>query len=172
MLSVVKLVACATNFTKKQIIHMVEQQFLGRWVAQTYRATHAYMAERLRKLQIGYGQFPFLNYLSRSGPSSQEAISQALMFDKATTARAIRKLEEVGYVERRIAEDDHRRYEVKITASGAAAAGKIKAFLKDWNQRLTAGFSPAEKEMIFALMIRVAENARREYRNLHVEAEE
>ncbi|HMM59441.1 MAG TPA: MarR family transcriptional regulator, partial [Candidatus Rifleibacterium sp.] len=70
---------------------MVEQQFLGRWVAQTYRATHAYMAERLRKLQIGYGQFPFLNYLSRSGPSSQEAISQALMFDKATTARAIRK---------------------------------------------------------------------------------
>ncbi len=151
---------------------MAEQQFLGRWVAQTYRATHAYMAERLRKLQIGYGQFPFLNYLNRSGPSSQEQISQALMFDKATTARAIRKLEEVGYVERRVAEDDHRRYEVRITISGVAAAGEIRSFLKDWNQHLTAGFSPAEKEMIFALMIRVAENARSEYRNLQAEAED
>ncbi|MDD3148698.1 MAG: MarR family transcriptional regulator, partial [Candidatus Riflebacteria bacterium] len=70
----------------------MEQKFMGRWVALTYRATHAYMAERLQKLGLGYGQFPFLCYLNRCGVSSQEEISRALVFDKATTARALKKL--------------------------------------------------------------------------------
>ncbi len=136
-------------------------------MARTYRSTHAFMAARLKKLQIGYGQFPFLNYLSRSGPSSQEEISQGLVFDKATTARAIKKLAELGYVERRVAGDDHRRYVVSVTESGFAAAREIKLILKDWNNRLTSGFSPEEKKMAFVLLERIAGNAAVEIKNLH-----
>lgn len=137
----------------------MEQQFLGKWVARTYRATHAYMAERLKKHHVGYGQFPFLNYLNRIGPSSQEEITQALFFDKGTTARAIKKLEEHGYVERNVADADRRRYEVRITEKGVAVAAEIRLILKDWNETLTAGFSKEQKAEAYKMMTMIASNA-------------
>jgi len=145
---------------------VLQQQFLGRWIALSYRATHAFMAEQLKKLGIGYGQFPFLSYLNRVGSSSQEEISQALFFDKATTARAIKKLEVNGYVVRRISDRDHRRYEVKITPKGAAAADEIRAILKDWNERLMSGFSPPEKASAIDMMVKIAANAADEVKKM------
>ncbi len=150
----------------------VEEVFLGRWVALTYRATHAYMAQKLAPLRIGYGQFPFLSYLNRCGTSSQEEISRALVFDKATTARAIRKLEELGYVTRRVASDDHRRYEVSITESGRAAAVEIRSILRDWNRQLTAGFIAEERKMAFDLLARIVKNAASGLEGLHDDAVE
>lgn len=144
----------------------MQQHFLGRWVALSYRATHAFMAERLKKLGVGYGQFPFLCYLNRVGASSQEEISQALFFDKATTARAVKKLEAQGYVTRRISAVDHRCYEVTITSKGTAVAEEIRLILKDWNERLTSGFTVTEKEAAIDLMIRIAANAANEVKNL------
>lgn len=164
------LVACATNFSDKGFT--LEQKFMGRWVALTYRATHAYMAERLRKFEIGYGQFPFLCYLNRCGTSSQEEIARALVFDKATTARAIKKLEGLGYVERKVCSADHRRYEVKVTEAGANVAREIKSILRDWNERLTSGFDSAEKKMAFELLVRISGNAAAEIERLHILAVE
>ncbi len=145
----------------------VEEVFLGRWVALTYRATHAYMAKKLGPMRLGYGQFPFLSYLNRCGASSQEEISRALVFDKATTARAIRKLEELGYVTRKVASDDHRRYEVSITESGRTVAVEIRSILRDWNRQLTSGFAAAERKMAFDLLARIVSNAANGLENLY-----
>lgn len=117
------------------------------------------MAQQLKKLQIGYGQFPFLSYLNRCGPTSQEEIAQALFFDKGTTARALKRLEEVGYIERRVASNDHRRYEVKITTRGIEAAVQIKEILREWNNALTAGFDEEQKTAVFNMIVKIAENA-------------
>ena len=159
--------SCMRNYSYHSQQDSVDEIFLGRWVALTYRATHSRMAERLKRLGIGYGQFPFLCYLKRCGISSQEEISRALVFDKATTARAVKKLEALGYVSRKVAHDDHRRYEVEITPVGSRVVIEIRNILRDWNRQLTAGFNNEERQTVFDLLVRVAGNAATGLENPH-----
>jgi len=159
--------SCMRNYSIVSKQDSVEEVFLGRWVALTYRATHSRMAERLKRLGIGYGQFPFLCYLKRCGISSQEEISRALFFDKATTARAVKKLEALGYVSRKVAHEDRRRYEVEITPVGSRVVIEIRSILRDWNRQLTTGFNKEERQIVFDLLMRVAGNAAAGLENPH-----
>ncbi len=147
--------------------NILEQQFLGKWVASTYRATQMFMAEKLKKLKIGYGQFPFLCYLNRSGPASQEEIASALFFDKGTTARALKKLEELGFVARKVSGHDQRRNEVEITVAGKAVAIEIRKILKNWNDTLTDGLNTEEKGQALSILTRLASNSAEKVKDLH-----
>jgi len=145
----------------------LEQQFLGKWVAATYRATQMFMAEKLKKLKIGYGQFPFLCYLNRCGPASQEEIANALFFDKGTTARALKKLEELGFVARKVSGHDSRRNDVEITQAGKTVATEIRKILKSWNNTLTDGMNAEEKGQAQSILIRLASNSAEKVKDLH-----
>ena len=145
---------------------MLKQLFPGRYVAITYRATQAFMAEKLKSFKIGYGQFPFLNYLNRCGHSSQEEITQALFFDKGTTARALKKLEDNGFVTRSVSPHDQRCNVVDITESGKIIVVEIRKILRDWNNTITAGLSPEEKNQTDKILITLAENAARAVKEL------
>lgn len=145
----------------------MQQLFPGRYVAITYRATQAFMAEKLKSFNIGYGQFPFLNYLNRCGPSSQEEITQALFFDKGTTARALKKLEDNGFVTRSVSPHDQRCNVVDITDSGKIIVVEIRKILRDWNDMITTGLSPEEKEQAGKILTNLAENAAKTVKELH-----
>jgi DNA-binding MarR family transcriptional regulator len=129
------------------------------------------MAEKLKKLKIGYGQFPFLLYLSRCGPATQEEITRALFFDKATTARALKKLEELGLVSRSVSGKDHRCNIVAITDSGKSAALKIRGILKDWNNELAQGMNEEERDRAFSIVASIAQNATRSIKELEASAD-
>lgn len=136
-------------------------------MASTYRATQIFMAEKLKKLKIGYGQFPFLCYLNRCGPASQEEIASALFFDKGTTARALKKLEELGFVARKVSGHDLRCNVVEITLAGKAVAAEIRKILKSWNETLTEGLNAEEKSQALSILTRLAVNSAEKVKDLH-----
>lgn len=64
---------------------------VGRYISILYRQAQAYISSQMKQYNIGSGQYSFLLVLYRNDGISQEELSDQLMIDKGTTARAIDK---------------------------------------------------------------------------------
>ena len=72
-----------------------------------------FILEEFKRFGIGAGQYLFLLNLYKHDGITQEELTQKVKLDKATTARAIKKLEDQGYVKRVKKENDRRAYKLK-----------------------------------------------------------
>jgi DNA-binding MarR family transcriptional regulator len=132
---------------------------VGRWISILYRYRLNYLGKRLEPYNIGSGQHLFLMVLSKNDGINQEELSSYLKIDKATTAKAIKKLEEEGYVIRRIDDIDKRAYRVFLTDKGRDVIPIIDEAVKDWEEFVTGGFSKKERILVEALLGKMAQNA-------------
>lgn len=132
---------------------------IGRWISILYRYRLNYLGKRLEPYNIGSGQHLFLMVLSKNDGINQEELSSYLKIDKATTAKAIKKLEEEGYVIRRIDDIDKRAYRVFLTDKGRDVIPIIDEAVKDWEEFITEGFSEKERISVGALLGKMAQNA-------------
>ena len=74
---------------------------IGRYVSEIYRAGNIFFSKAYTKYDIGAGQYLFLRILYKlKVDPTQEELSDILNIDKATTARAVKRLEETGYIVR------------------------------------------------------------------------
>lgn len=132
---------------------------VGRWISILYRYRLNYLGKRLEPYNIGSGQHLFLMALSKNNGINQEELSSYLKIDKATTAKAIKKLEEEGYVARQIDDIDKRAYRVFLTDKAWGVIPIINQVVKDWEELITGGFSEKERILVEALLGEMAQNA-------------
>ncbi|AET66087.1 transcriptional regulator [Desulfosporosinus orientis DSM 765] len=123
-----------------------------------YRYGQSYISKRLEFLNIGSGQYVFLMTLFRTGGISQEELSKYLRIDKGTTAKAIKKLEEAGYVIREIDLRDKRAYKVYLTPKAVEVISTIQAAAKEWENIITSGLSEEEKQWVEKILLKMSEN--------------
>lgn len=71
-----------------------EYDSIGKFVSQIYRSGNSFFSKAYAKYNIGAGQYQFLRVLYKKERLTQEDLSNILNIDKATTARALKKLEE------------------------------------------------------------------------------
>jgi DNA-binding MarR family transcriptional regulator len=95
-----------------------------------------------------------------------------LPIDKGTTAKALKKLEEQGYVTRQVRDDDKRFYRVFLTPKALGIKDEVRSVLVDWRSLLTDGLSEEEKELAWTLLERMGENAARFAKEGAVERED
>lgn len=137
----------------------IKYKSIGRWVSVLYRYAQCYLDRELRQFNISSGQFMFLAALLGKDGISQESLSSILNIDKGTTAKALKKLEKVGYITRITDTDDKRVNKVYVTNK----ALEIKPFLMqislNWTDTLTSGFTEEEKGQILELLKRMSQNA-------------
>ena len=69
---------------------------LRSWLSILYRYGRSHISKVLEPYNIGSGQYIFLMVLLKNNGISQEELSDYLKIDKATTAKAVRKLEQAG----------------------------------------------------------------------------
>lgn len=148
------IVAHATNE-----VYIVTTNSLGRWVSLLYRYGQIYVTKQLAPYNIGKGQFLFLLALYHKDDLPQEELAQYLDIDKGTTARAIEKLEQAGYIIRKTSENDRRLNQVFLTQKAIEFQPKLYSILHDWTDVLCEGFSEEEVEKTFTLLKRMADNA-------------
>jgi len=86
-------------------------------------------------------------------------LSEALSMDKTTTARAIRKLVELGYVTKKRDSQDKRFYRLSLTAKGKDVVPRLERTLKRWTEVLATGFTEKERQLALDLLKKMAENA-------------
>lgn len=137
---------------------VARKETIGRYVSTLYRSAGSYLNKELSQYNIGRGQFTYLIYLYTHDGVTQEDISSDLYIDKGTTARAIKKLENFGYVYRITDETDKRAYKVHVTDKAQSIKHEIYSILDNWNLILTADFTSEEFETALLLLQRMVKN--------------
>ena len=132
---------------------------VGRWISILYRYRQNYLSRKLEPFNIGSGQYFFLLVLSKNNGISQEGLSDYLKIDKATTAKAVKKLEKEGYVTRTVDTADKRAYQVYLTQRGWELVPLIEKYINDWERLVTAGFTENESRLLERLLEKMAQNA-------------
>ncbi|PPA69743.1 MarR family winged helix-turn-helix transcriptional regulator [Jeotgalibacillus proteolyticus] len=132
---------------------------VGRMVSTVHRYGYMHLSKTFDQFGLGRGQVKFLMALFEQNDQTQEQIATVLKMDKTTTARAVRKLEDEGYVTRRPHPTDRRSQIVSLTEKAFEMEPLIRSILEEWTTALTKDFTEEEKELALNLLRRMADNA-------------
>ncbi|OGX68355.1 MAG: MarR family transcriptional regulator [Paenibacillus sp. RIFOXYA1_FULL_44_5] len=132
---------------------------IGKWISVLHRQFQIYLNRELRNYDINSSEYIFLVNLYENDGVSQERLSSNLFINKAATARAIDRLEKLGYVERTRDPLDGRAYLVTLTAKGLEIRVFIKAKLAYWTRTITAGLTAEETDDMIRKIKQMSTNA-------------
>lgn len=138
---------------------MEQRAYIGKSISILYRRGHSFCNHKFQHLGIGSGHFAFLLVLFGQEGISQETLSKELNIDKTTTARALFKLEELGYIIRHHDPTDKRVHQIFLTDKAREVAPHIRQTFMEWADLVTMGLSKEETELAQHLLARMAANA-------------
>ncbi|MFC3802057.1 MarR family winged helix-turn-helix transcriptional regulator [Cohnella sp. GCM10012308] len=99
------------------------------------------IAAELAPYRIGSGQYIFLMAIASGRSVTQKALSERLLVDKTTTAKAIAKLEAEGYVRREPDPSDNRYQLLDLTEAGRQVVPEVREALARVKARTRKGLS-------------------------------
>lgn len=139
-------------------------EYISRWFSILHRLSLSHIYNGLKELKIGSGQVMFLLELYYQDGVNQEELSRLLNIDGANTARAIKKLEQEGYVRREQDPNDKRAYLIYLTEKAAAMKPQIFELIRSWEETLLENLS-REERIVFSSLLKkightVADNLR------------
>jgi DNA-binding MarR family transcriptional regulator len=142
---------------------MQQPKSIGKSISIIYRQGQCYINKMLEPYGISSGQFIFLSILYQKDGIKQEEMASSLNIDKGTTARAIKKLEEEGYIYRQKDKEDNRAQLVFLTQKAHDIKDDIYKILKSWTNILVSGFSEEDTIKLVELLEMMTENIRDYY---------
>lgn len=131
---------------------------IGKYISQLYRKGSVFINKEVSEYGIGSGQFMFLLELYINDGKNQEEIAETLKIDKGTTARALKKLEEQGFVTRIKDENDKRSNKIYLNDKAKDVRDGVLDVLNDWNKEITKNLTEEEEEMLKSLLEKVCKN--------------
>jgi DNA-binding MarR family transcriptional regulator len=132
---------------------------IGKWISVLHRQFQIYLNRELRNHDINSSEYIFLVNLYEKDSVSQEKLSSNLFVNKAATARAIGRLEELGYVHRTRDPIDSRAYLVTLTAKGLEMRSFIRTKLAFWTRTISAGLTMEETDDMIRKIKQMSTNA-------------
>lgn len=130
---------------------------IGQLVSMIHRTHMVYLNNRMKKLDISAGQFPFLMVLFNKEGITQDEIAADVHIDKGTVARALRKLEDNRYIYRAVDLNNRRKYIIYLTEKGKLIVPKILAMDAEWEDFLCTSKSSGNKyTQIYAVLRNLA----------------
>ena len=138
---------------------MEKRKSLIKAVLDIYRVSQAYISPRALKYGISRGQWYFFNRLLLNNDGiSQEQLSTEMFVDSAHTARAIKQLEDNGFVIRKPDLNDARKKNVYVTEKAIDIREDYHQLYKELNKILVKDFTPEEVELVRSLLYRMRDN--------------
>lgn len=130
-------------------------------INKLYRYTQSYTDEALKKFNLSSGTYPYLLMLSRNAGISQNQISKKLNVDKAMSARAIKRLIDLGYVKKDVDEEDSRAYRLFLTDSAKAIIPEVINEIDNWIDIISMGSNEKEQELAVGYLKKALTNAKK-----------
>ena len=128
---------------------------IGRYISQIYRKGNSFISKEISKFGIGSGQIMFLMQLYKKDGISQEELAENLHIDKGTTCRAIKKLEEEGFLIRVKDENDKRAYKLYLTEKSKDMEDNIKGILYEWEKHISKDLSQEEVDFLLTVLKKI-----------------
>ncbi|MDO5536090.1 MAG: MarR family transcriptional regulator [Desulfovibrionaceae bacterium] len=132
-----------------------------RWFGLANRYYNLYLSQRLACLGLNVGQHLIVLAVCREPGITQDRLPAQLGLNKSNVARGLATLEEKGFVERRINENDKRTAHIWPTEKGRETYPLIMDIVRDWDSNVIAIFSDEENAKLKRQLQQIAEAAMR-----------
>lgn len=133
-------------------------EYLGKYISLIHRQANVFFTKEFSKFGYGSGQYMFMIYLYKNDGISQEALSKLVNIDKGTTAKAIKKLEELELITRSKDLNDKRINKIYLTSKALNIKNDFFSVLTKWENILTNELSTEEVSKSLKLLNRVTKN--------------
>ena len=133
-------------------------EYLGKYISLIHRQANVFFTKEFSKFGFGSGQYMFMIYLYKNDGISQEALSRLVNIDKGTTAKAIKKLEELELITRSKDLNDKRINKIYLTSKALNIKNDFFSVLTKWENILTNELSTEEVYKILKILNRVTKN--------------
>ncbi|GAA3400228.1 MarR family winged helix-turn-helix transcriptional regulator [Paenibacillus hodogayensis] len=130
----------------------------GQYISAIYRHMQVLITSELAPYRIGSGQYIFLMAIALQQPITQKELSEKLLIDKTTTAKAISKLEAEGYVWREADPADNRYHLLYLTESGRQVVPEVQEALGHVKNKTRKGITDEEYDLLINLLKIVLRN--------------
>jgi len=130
----------------------------GKYISAIYRHMQILIAAELASYRIGSGQYIFLMAIAGRQGITQKELSEDLLIDKTTTAKAIAKLEAEGYVRREADPGDNRFQLLFLTEAGRDVVPKVQEGLNRVKNKARQGISDDNYVLLLELLKQVLRN--------------
>ncbi|WP_010166587.1 MarR family winged helix-turn-helix transcriptional regulator [Candidatus Epulonipiscium viviparus] len=138
---------------------MKDDRSINRYLSQIYRKSIRFLQCKLAEEDVGCGQFTFLEQIFKYEGISQEELSNKLVIDKTTTARAVKKLEDKGYVRREKRINDKRTYGIYVTERAIAEHENIINAFRDLDNVFNDALTVSEKDTLINLLAKICNHS-------------
>ena len=129
-----------------------ECENIAKYISEIQRMGNIFFLKELSYLGLGYGQFNFLMELYKKDGVRQEDLSLNLKIDKGTTGRAIKKMENEGFIIRTHDEKDKRANRIFLTEKAISHKENVYKIARSWEENLTKNLTNEEKKIILNLL--------------------
>ncbi|MGN7358005.1 MarR family winged helix-turn-helix transcriptional regulator [Paenibacillus sp. SAF-054] len=134
----------------------MKKEPIGKLMSYIHRSHQKILAKELAPYGIGSGgQQSFLKAVLNCPGINQDQLTQQLKFDKATTARSVKQLEQQGYIERIPDPEDRRSLLLYPTPKAKEFAPVLSSILANANKRLAAYLSEEEEDQLLMLLHKI-----------------
>lgn len=131
---------------------------MARMITLLGRKSQSCIGNELRKYHITAAEQPFFMALQRHPGVTQEALTAIVCVDKAATARAVKSMEEKGYLTRVQDPQDRRQNRIYPTETAKQLEDAVRDTLHHFNDLLTQGIDAQSLDIVSAALLKMEEN--------------
>ena len=113
---------------------------------------------RARSIGLTRAQFSVLAHLARNEGSNQAAIADFLEVEPITLVRLLDRLEESGWIERRLDPKDRRAKLIHLTDKAWPVLDRMHDLAAETREVMLAGIDPAERAQFLNFITRIRAN--------------
>ena len=126
---------------------------IGALARRRYQTAERFFSE----LGLNHTEARLLTLLQqKGGAAAQDALSEMLYVDRTNAGRALKRLEQDGYISKRRGEDDKRANLVRITAKGRDAAAAVSRLKKRIARSMFSGINEDEARAATLVLTKAA----------------
>ena len=138
------------------ILKQEESPTIGKYLGHFHRLGTSFLSRAYKDYNIGAGQYQFLISLYMEDGVSHDVLTEKMIVDKATTTRAVMKLEQEGYVTRVLNEDDKRKYHIFLTDKAKDKKEEILAIARTWDAEISKCLTEEELKYLDRILYKMA----------------
>ena len=139
-------------------MNLYDNETVSKYLSFFHKIGVSFLSNAYEKYEIGVGQYQFLIQLYLNDGLSHDALTETVSVDKATTTRAIKKLQESGYVKLELHEKDKRKYHIYLTEKATSLKNEIFDVYYLWEEELVKSLSEEEVKTLLSLFKKMYEN--------------
>jgi len=124
--------------------------------------SEAFSAVYMHEYGISIAQWRILVNLFEHGFVTAKELGSLASMDKSTVSRAIKTMLDMGYLVKKINNNDKRAYFVELSNKGKVLYHKISPKALEWEANLKSGISEEEYDCFMSVLLKLDEKLKQE----------